>query len=520
MKSTRKAFTLVELLVVIAILAILASVAVVGYTSFIDKANDSNAETELHQIKAYITAELMSDDKMEFTVEGVKYVITRTSGRLTATAGVDSIPVDVAIEACPDLEGLGTFEIEGEDLVYTSSNGKGTARWEDIVYVCDHTYSQATCTTLATCSKCGSTTGEYAAHTERTAATCENPAVCDVCEQPYGELAAHVFSEGLCTVCGELDVNYTVTIYFQNSFLWSDVSVYYWKGATNNNWPGAKMTLVGNDGTYDIYSLEVPAKAEAIIINGIKNDGSGNRDQTQDIPQSQIKDNYIYFVHFNSSSENTNKNEVYCCPYTNTFKTVNFSNEWGWSNIKIHYWYTDGTNNWDQKAWDSRDNMNQNGTTYTYELPSYAVGFVITGEYGGKVYKTLDQTVSDLTDGYTYYPNDCVLIGDEQSTNRETITVFFRNNWYWKNAKIYQWDSQVNNGWPGVSMDKVGNDGTYDIYCKQIPSDSVGIIFTGNKDTDNSFQQTINIEDDLYDGAIYELFWNNNNNEYKLVTYK
>ena len=45
--AKKKGFTLVELLVVIAILAILASVSVVGYTAFIDKANESNARTEL-----------------------------------------------------------------------------------------------------------------------------------------------------------------------------------------------------------------------------------------------------------------------------------------------------------------------------------------------------------------------------------------------------------------------------------------------------------------------------------------
>lgn len=62
MKNTKKGFTLVELLVVIAILAILASVAVVGYTSFIKKAEQSNAETEAHQIKTFIQAELMAGD--------------------------------------------------------------------------------------------------------------------------------------------------------------------------------------------------------------------------------------------------------------------------------------------------------------------------------------------------------------------------------------------------------------------------------------------------------------------------
>ena len=60
-KNNKKGFTLVELLVVIAILAILASVAVVGYTAFVDKAKDSKAATELHQIAEYVNAEIMDD---------------------------------------------------------------------------------------------------------------------------------------------------------------------------------------------------------------------------------------------------------------------------------------------------------------------------------------------------------------------------------------------------------------------------------------------------------------------------
>lgn len=54
--AKQKGFTLVELLVVIAIIAILATVSVIGYTSFIEKANLSNAQTELAQVKDYIYA--------------------------------------------------------------------------------------------------------------------------------------------------------------------------------------------------------------------------------------------------------------------------------------------------------------------------------------------------------------------------------------------------------------------------------------------------------------------------------
>lgn len=57
--NTRKGFTLVELLVVIAILAILATVSVVGYTSFIERADQSNADVEANQIKTIVTSALM-----------------------------------------------------------------------------------------------------------------------------------------------------------------------------------------------------------------------------------------------------------------------------------------------------------------------------------------------------------------------------------------------------------------------------------------------------------------------------
>ncbi|MBR3845768.1 MAG: prepilin-type N-terminal cleavage/methylation domain-containing protein [Clostridia bacterium] len=56
MRNTKKGFTLVELLVVIAILAVLATVSVVGYTSFINRANESTAQQELVQLRDYAIA--------------------------------------------------------------------------------------------------------------------------------------------------------------------------------------------------------------------------------------------------------------------------------------------------------------------------------------------------------------------------------------------------------------------------------------------------------------------------------
>lgn len=80
----------------------------------------------------------------------------------------------------------------------------------------------------------------------------------------------------------------TVTIYFQNNWLWSDVSCYYWGTDSDPVWPGSPMTKIDNDGTYDIYSYEIPVGVTGLIINGIKDDGSGNLDQTPDITEGIV----------------------------------------------------------------------------------------------------------------------------------------------------------------------------------------------------------------------------------------
>ena len=47
-------FTLVELIIVIAILAILSAVAVAGYSTYINKANDSAAESFMENVESHI----------------------------------------------------------------------------------------------------------------------------------------------------------------------------------------------------------------------------------------------------------------------------------------------------------------------------------------------------------------------------------------------------------------------------------------------------------------------------------
>ena len=103
----------------------------------------------------------------------------------------------------------------------------------------------------------------------------------------------------------------TKMVYFENNWLWTDVKIHYWGGSSATSWPGAAGTVTGtSDNGNDIYSFEIPVNSTGIIFNGIKNDGSGNRDQTPNIENSAIKTDVLYSMTWN------NGNAVATTPYT------------------------------------------------------------------------------------------------------------------------------------------------------------------------------------------------------------
>ena len=130
MKNTKKGFTLVELLVVIAILAILASVAVVGYTAFIDRAKESNAKTEAHQIETAIESALMVDDVVlvvkevktgdEVTVEAI-YAIKGEDGTITFANALPTGVTAADDDLSANFAGF-KLSLNGTKLSYTSAD--------------------------------------------------------------------------------------------------------------------------------------------------------------------------------------------------------------------------------------------------------------------------------------------------------------------------------------------------------------------------------------------------------------
>ena len=137
MKNTKKGFTLVELLVVIAILAILASVAVVGYTAFLKDARESKANTEAHQIETAIEASLMVNDYVvvgtivttttekdaegnDVTIETTTYIVVDENKTVTGEADPEALEGKVD-DISENFKGF-ALSIEDGKLIYTSED--------------------------------------------------------------------------------------------------------------------------------------------------------------------------------------------------------------------------------------------------------------------------------------------------------------------------------------------------------------------------------------------------------------
>ena len=119
-----KGFTLVELLVVIAILAILATVSVVGYTSFIDRAEVSNAETEAHQIESTINSFLMIDEEFVFS-DTTNATTAGTYEKIYAVKEDGEVVVKKAVVTVTVTDGKATVSV-AEGANYTGDVAKTT----------------------------------------------------------------------------------------------------------------------------------------------------------------------------------------------------------------------------------------------------------------------------------------------------------------------------------------------------------------------------------------------------------
>ena len=146
-KNTKKGFTLVELLVVIAILAILASVAVVGYTAFIDKANKAKVDAEVKDINLALTSALIDPSVKAIKLADDIYVIKNDAGNIVSATCPSSITAEDISEQLEDFD----FEISGNDIVHSNAYTDADAIYDGIACPDSHAAN-------STCGICGKVT--------------------------------------------------------------------------------------------------------------------------------------------------------------------------------------------------------------------------------------------------------------------------------------------------------------------------------------------------------------------------
>lgn len=139
-RNEKKGFTLVELLVVIAILAILASVSVVGYLGFTQKAKNSNAATELAQVREVLRAELLDGKNDEYAFADDKLYLL-TADETAPTLKSDDFKADFS-----DLntDELGIFTITVAPTKETTTLKEGKVTWAVTKILYSHNGGTAT----------------------------------------------------------------------------------------------------------------------------------------------------------------------------------------------------------------------------------------------------------------------------------------------------------------------------------------------------------------------------------------
>ncbi len=137
MKMGRKrAFTVIELVIVIAVIAVLSAVLIPTFGAIISEASKTAAEKELRDIQLTLEMKLSVSNPWTFTdVNGIETTIGRNDdGTLWAEYAEDEeLSLSKALNICPELDAYDRFTQDGADLIYTTPNRMGKAVWKDII---------------------------------------------------------------------------------------------------------------------------------------------------------------------------------------------------------------------------------------------------------------------------------------------------------------------------------------------------------------------------------------------------
>jgi len=164
--------------------------------------------------------------------------------------------------------------------------------------------------------------------------------------------------------------NTKFVIYFKNLLNWDEVYVHYWGGNGSSNWPGHKMTSIGN-GIYK-YDLGAEGQKDNGTLQMVFNNGYGNGQQTYDV---YAVGDYL-FVPNTTYSETKRDEEALKYYYTVDMYlydkdnipdlpdpvphpdpdpdpkpvsdgfNIYFKNVHNWDNVYIHYWGGNGNSDW------------------------------------------------------------------------------------------------------------------------------------------------------------------------------
>lgn len=268
----------------------------------------------------------------------------------------------------------------------------------------------------------------------------------------------------------------TFTVYFENNWNWTDVSIYYWGVEGSPEWYGVPMNFLENNGYYDVYTYEVPLGITGMVINGIRDDGSGNRDQTPDIKDGFVDGRLYRMVYDNGNKVEIDDSRVSgnTQPESNTFYLY-ASEEWAaqgaW--FAAYGWTDDESEN----IWLKLEHVG--GNIYKGELPVRFCNLVLVRMNSASDELSFDNKLaqtSDLTISPTDEHNMIIITTGNSFTAANMITMFFVNELDWTDVKAYYTDKF---GTHEVEMAFVEKDENgKDVYSFIAPETASKLIFT------------------------------------------